>query len=81
MAQGVANGAESLYLEAIDVDPQFANAYYNLGNLKLKTGTKDDATDLYKTAARLGSLPAQNALRRLGYKLHPSWWTWWFFNG
>ena len=52
-AQGHVDEALRLYHEAIDAQPWFAQAHYNLGNLHLKLGETEEALEIFREAARL----------------------------
>ncbi len=45
--------AEAAYRRAIELDPSFANAFINLGNLLFRRGNADDAERMYRRALRV----------------------------
>lgn len=58
--------AEAAYRRAIEIDPRFAHAYTNLGNLRFRRGAVDEAIALYHKALAVD--PGQpEALHNLGF--------------
>ncbi len=65
-SEGGFRDAEDLYRRAIDLDPQLAIAYTNLGNLRFRMGAESEAAELYKRALEID--PRQpEAHYNLGY--------------
>jgi tetratricopeptide (TPR) repeat protein len=57
--EGRPREAERRYREAIALDPGFADAHYNLGNLLFRDGRKEEALLLYRRAAELAPADAE----------------------
>ena len=57
--------AEESFKAAINVDPNFAPAYFSLGELYENDGKKDEARKAYEAAAALDHTEARDALKRL----------------
>ncbi|MCL4756252.1 MAG: tetratricopeptide repeat protein [Myxococcales bacterium] len=58
--------AESLYLQALELDPWLAIAYTNLGNVRFRRGDADAAEALYRQALEIDSRQPE-AQYNLGY--------------
>jgi DNA-binding transcriptional MerR regulator len=58
--------AESLYLQALELDPWLAIAYTNLGNVRFRRGDPDAAEALYRQALEIDSRQPE-AQYNLGY--------------
>ena len=59
--------AIQMYEKAIELDPDDADAYNNLGNAYYDKGETDQALIYFKKAAKLGSKDAQDWLEKNGY--------------
>ena len=59
--------AISFYLRSIELNPDYASAYYNLGNAYDDNGDFATALIYYKTAAKLGDKNAQDWLKKNGH--------------
>ncbi len=57
--------AENAYTKAIDIKPDFGEAYYNRGYIALKTGRQTEGVADLGKAGELGILPAYNVLKRI----------------
>jgi tetratricopeptide (TPR) repeat protein len=64
-AKGNKARALESFKQAVAVDPQFAAAYFSLGELYEAEGKKDDARAAYEAAAKLDHLEAREALKKL----------------
>jgi tetratricopeptide (TPR) repeat protein len=65
--QGNLTKAIESYEKAIEVDPDYVNAYNNLGNAYSKQGKPELKILNYKKAARLGHKSVQDWLKKNGY--------------
>ena len=61
--------AEAAYRRAIELDPSFANAFTNLGNLLFRRGETDDAERMYRRALRVDHKQPE-AWYNLGFLLY-----------
>lgn len=57
--------AISCYTEAINIKPDFGEAYYNRGLVYLRLGNKDKGIEDLSKAGELGILPSYNVLKRM----------------
>ncbi len=51
--KGDDEGAKTMYLEAVELEPRFLEAYFNLGNVYLRQGKKDEAVEAYAKVLEL----------------------------
>lgn len=58
--------ALSAYSRAIELKPDFGEAYYNRGYVYFKLGNKDAGSDDLSRAGQLGIVPSYNLLKRMG---------------
>lgn len=58
--------ALSAYTKAIELKPDFGEAYYNRGYVYFKLGNKDAGSDDLSRAGQLGIVPSYNLLKRMG---------------
>jgi tetratricopeptide (TPR) repeat protein len=64
-AKGNKGRAEDSFKAALNVDPNFAAAFYSLGELYENDGKKDDAKKAYESASKLNHPEASEALKRI----------------
>ena len=57
--------AISCYTQAIEMKPDFGEAYYNRGLVYLRLGNKDRGIEDLSKAGELGILPSYNVLKRM----------------
>ena len=53
------------YAEALNIDPEFGQAYYNRGLSYLQAGNRQQAFSDLSKAGELGVLPSYNLLKRM----------------
>ena len=53
------------YSEAIKIDPEFGEAYFNRGLAYLNSGNKNQAFSDLSKAGELGVIPSYNILKRM----------------
>ena len=62
---GDLTSALSAYSKAIDLKPDFGEAYYNRGYLYMRLGNKDAGVENLSKAGELGIVPSYNLLKRM----------------
>ena len=65
MANGDLTSAISAYTKAIELKPEFGEAYYNRGYLYLKLGNREAGIADLSKAGELGIVPSYNLLKRM----------------
>ena len=59
------DGASKAYTEAIELKPDFGEAYYNRGYIALKAGMRNNGIADLSKAGELGIIPAYNLIKRI----------------
>lgn len=65
VSNGDLTSAISAYSKAIELKPEFGEAYYNRGYLYLKLGNREAGIADLSKAGELGIVPSYNLLKRM----------------